>query len=142
MPAVAVVLDTPDAACRARNAARDRPVPAPVLARQLEAAPRARRRAWTARDGTSSTGSRPSGGPVPEAPVRPRPEHAERRTSQGLKVVLQLSRFPWGEDPLAWLTRPRDGGRRGRVRRSGPDGPPHPDPPGRTAPGRRSPSPG
>ena len=28
----------------------------------------------------------------------------ERRTSQGLKVVLQVSRFPWGEDPLAWLT--------------------------------------
>lgn len=35
LPAVAVVLDTPDAECRRRNAARDRPVPAPVLAGQL-----------------------------------------------------------------------------------------------------------
>src|SRR3954468_5996854 len=36
LPAVAVVLDTPDAECRRRNAARDRPVPAPTLAGQLE----------------------------------------------------------------------------------------------------------
>ena len=36
LPAVAVVLDTPDAECRRRNAARDRPVPAPTLAGQLK----------------------------------------------------------------------------------------------------------
>src|SRR5688500_12965346 len=35
MPAVAVVLETPEATCRARNATRDVPVPAPVLAAQL-----------------------------------------------------------------------------------------------------------
>jgi hypothetical protein len=27
----------------------------------------------------------------------------ERRSSQGLRIVLQVSRFPWGEDPAAWL---------------------------------------
>ena len=32
------------------------------------------------------------------------PSPEERRTSQGLRVVLQVSRFPWGEEPLAWLT--------------------------------------
>ena len=35
LPAVAVVLDTPAAVCRSRNAARDRPVPARVLTSQL-----------------------------------------------------------------------------------------------------------
>ena len=38
LPAVAVILETPDELCRRRNAARDRPVPAPVLAGQLPAA--------------------------------------------------------------------------------------------------------
>ncbi len=27
----------------------------------------------------------------------------DRRTSQGLEIVLQVSRFPWGEDPASWL---------------------------------------
>ncbi|WP_404386730.1 ATP-binding protein [Knoellia locipacati] len=35
LPVVAVVFDTPAATCRARNAARDRPVPASVLGLQL-----------------------------------------------------------------------------------------------------------
>ena len=35
LPAVAVVLDTPAAVCRSRNAARERPVPARVLTSQL-----------------------------------------------------------------------------------------------------------
>ena len=36
LPAVAAVFATPDAECRRRNAARDRPVPAPALAGQLK----------------------------------------------------------------------------------------------------------
>jgi alkanesulfonate monooxygenase SsuD/methylene tetrahydromethanopterin reductase-like flavin-dependent oxidoreductase (luciferase family) len=31
------------------------------------------------------------------------PRPAERRSSQGLRFVLQVSRFPWGEEPAAWL---------------------------------------
>ena len=38
MPAVAVVLETPEEECRRRNARRDRPVPAPALAGQLRRA--------------------------------------------------------------------------------------------------------
>ena len=39
LPAVAVVLTTPAEVCRRRNSARDRPVPAPVLAGQLARVP-------------------------------------------------------------------------------------------------------
>ncbi|MGC4111905.1 MAG: ATP-binding protein [Nocardioides sp.] len=38
LPAVAVLLDTPAAECRRRNATRDRPIPAPVLADQVRRA--------------------------------------------------------------------------------------------------------
>ncbi len=41
LPAVAVALDTPGEECRRRNAERDRPVPAKVLADQVRRAPRA-----------------------------------------------------------------------------------------------------
>ena len=53
------------------------------------------------------------------------------RTASGLRVVLQLSRFPWGEDPGAWVRDDGAGGRRGRLRRARADGPPDPDPAGR-----------
>ena len=45
--------------------------------------------------------------PADRAHGRARDPHRPARSgarSQGLKVVLQVSRFPWGEDPLAWLT--------------------------------------
>lgn len=37
VPAIAVVFDTPDAECRARNKARDEPVPSAFLSQQLKA---------------------------------------------------------------------------------------------------------
>ena len=49
LPAVAVVLDTPGDECRRRNAERDRPVPAPVLAEQV-------RRVAAARDDLAAEG--------------------------------------------------------------------------------------
>ena len=103
LPAVAVVLDTPDAECRRRNAARDRPVPAPVLAGQLrtvrDVRPLLDAEGWdlvveVAADEAAA----------PPAPVAaPRPTE-DRISSLGLRSVLQVSRFPWGEDPLVWLT--------------------------------------
>ena len=36
----------------------------------------------------------------PTAPVRCR---ARGRGSHGPRVMLQIGRFPWGEDPLDWL---------------------------------------
>jgi F420-dependent oxidoreductase-like protein len=101
MPAVLVVLDTPAVVCRRRNAGRDRPVPAGVLAQQLrsfagvtEAAPS---EGWdrvlrVAGAGEPAHPSRP-------AATRVAPDHR----SDGPQVVLQLSRFPWGDEPGAWL---------------------------------------
>jgi len=110
LPAIAVLLDTPADECRRRNARRDRPVPASVLAEQV-------RRAAAVRTGLDAEGWEhvevvPGGGGTrgvlhDTGPGRsttavgagqPRSEG-----SRGLRVVLQLSRFPWGEDPGAWV---------------------------------------
>jgi alkanesulfonate monooxygenase SsuD/methylene tetrahydromethanopterin reductase-like flavin-dependent oxidoreductase (luciferase family)/predicted kinase len=102
LPAVLVVMDTPDAECRRRNAARDRPVPAPALSGQLkrhrDLVPQLADEGWDVVH-TVAAGARE----VTEAPA-PATGDGERRSSQGLKVVLQVSRFPWGDDPLAWLS--------------------------------------
>ena len=103
LPAVLVQLDTPDEECRRRNAARDRPLPARVLAGQL-----ARRRAVAdevadeAWDLVLPVTSDVSPATPPPAPAESRAGR-ERTASTGVDVVLQVSRFPWGEDPLAWL---------------------------------------
>ncbi len=115
LPAVLVVLDTAPALCRARNSARDRPVPARVVTEQLR-----RVRAlveshdperWRPADGTDQEGwdgvvvveqsdDRTLTAERAEDPA-PTPDHG------GPQVVLQVSRFPWGEevgDPARWLT--------------------------------------
>jgi alkanesulfonate monooxygenase SsuD/methylene tetrahydromethanopterin reductase-like flavin-dependent oxidoreductase (luciferase family)/predicted kinase len=104
LAAVAVVFSTDAAECRRRNALRDVPVPAPALAGQL-------RRAGGMVDELTSEGwdvvaqvdseSPPAPASAADAPDLAPPE---RRTSAGLEVVLQVSRFPWGEDPAGWLT--------------------------------------
>jgi alkanesulfonate monooxygenase SsuD/methylene tetrahydromethanopterin reductase-like flavin-dependent oxidoreductase (luciferase family)/predicted kinase len=108
LPAVLVVMDTPDAECRRRNAARDRPVPAPALARQLKRhralVPQLELEGW---DVVHTVSAEDSGRVPQDSPwrvERPTTLTTDRRTSQGLEVVLQVSRFPWGEEPLAWLT--------------------------------------
>jgi len=101
LPAVAVVLATPEDECRRRNARRDVPVPAPALAAQL-------RRVRTVADELAAEGwevlvvhgdEAPAAGAAPD----PAPAPGPRRTSSGVEVVLQVSRFPWGEDPAGWL---------------------------------------
>ena len=98
LPSVAVVLDTDAALCRSRNRERDRPVPAPALAAQLrkvaELAPQLDDEGWDAvvHVDTSAPVSRPAPDAAPAAEAR-----------QGLRFVLQVSRFPWGDDPAAWL---------------------------------------
>lgn len=106
---VAVLFETPDAVCRQRNAARDRPVPARVLGQQLAAFSRAREAAagegWdevrTVVDGAPAPtgGPGPTGSPSPGAATAP----AVPRRRSGPDVVLQVSRFPWGADPAGWL---------------------------------------
>ena len=106
LPAVAVLLDTPEAECRRRNAARDRPVPAPVLAAQLrtvrDVRPVLEAEGWdlvlSVEAGGADAAVQPAQ-PRPQAPVA-----GDRTSSLGVRTVLQLSRFPWGEDPLAWLS--------------------------------------
>ena len=106
LPAVLVLLDTPDVECRRRNAARDRPVPAPALAGQLrrhrEVHEAAAAEGWDVIHRVEPETDR---GPehAPQRIVGPTTQRADRRTSQGLRVVLQVSRFPWGEDPAGWL---------------------------------------
>jgi len=102
LPAVLVVLETPDAECRRRNAARDRPVPATALGGQLkrhrELVPLLDAEGWdVVHVVRADRATRP-------AAVTPVVAAGERRSSQGLKLVLQVSRFPWGEEPLEWLT--------------------------------------
>ncbi len=108
MPTVAVVFATDDAECRRRNAARGRPVPAPVLAEQFK-----RHRVVLDELGAESwqlvahvqleTGRVPE--IAPEVDVRHTTRAPDdRRSSQGLRIVLQVSRFPWGEDPVGWLS--------------------------------------
>ena len=115
LPAVAVLLEISPAECRARNRARDRPVPATVLdgqLRRMAAVP-----AEVAAEGWDVVLAGPAPGaaqpglpaasppataaaPGPAAPgdaglLRPEPGR--------LGFVLQISRFPWGGDPAAWL---------------------------------------
>jgi alkanesulfonate monooxygenase SsuD/methylene tetrahydromethanopterin reductase-like flavin-dependent oxidoreductase (luciferase family)/predicted kinase len=110
LPAAAVLLDTPGEECRRRNALRDRPVPAPVLAEQV-------RRSAAVRDGLVAegwdhielvSGVAEGRGLVPNRNVERSntavwDQSAAPGAAHGLKVVLQLSRFPWGEEPGAWV---------------------------------------
>ena len=105
LPAVAVVLDTPAAVCRARNAARERPVPARVLSSQLASV--ATTLDLLEQEGWQVVRVGPDG-PTPEWPEpdtagvrRPVAPPAARSALRG--VVLQLSRFPAEGDLLAWL---------------------------------------
>ncbi|HSF98163.1 MAG TPA: LLM class flavin-dependent oxidoreductase, partial [Ornithinibacter sp.] len=118
LSAVVVHLDTPDDVCRRRNAERNRPVPARALAEQLR---RVRRVAvevegegWdlvvavTAAEPAAGESGMPGVSGMPEAPEAPgAPEvtrpGTDRTASTGVEVMLQVSRFPWGEDPVAWL---------------------------------------
>ena len=99
LPTVAVTFDTPPDLCRSRNAARDRPVPAKVLTDQLRNAAKTRddlpHEGWDRVATVSVTG--PTTHPAPREAVAAVPRR------EGLDVVLHVSRFPWGEDPAAWL---------------------------------------
>jgi alkanesulfonate monooxygenase SsuD/methylene tetrahydromethanopterin reductase-like flavin-dependent oxidoreductase (luciferase family)/predicted kinase len=109
MPAVAVLIDTPGDECRRRNGRRDRPVPAPVLAEQVRRAAAARAalgdEGWDRVEVVSGVGEPSSDRPTvrSEAGAVAGDRAARATAGHGLKVVLQLSRFPWGEDPGAWV---------------------------------------
>lgn len=97
LPAVLVLMNAPAALCRQRNRQRDRPVPAPVLTDQLRRVraldETVHREGWdlVVRIDQDDATAAPSSVPVPVA------------AASGLRVVLQVSRFPWGAEPGPWL---------------------------------------
>ena len=101
MPSVAVVLDTPPALCRTRNADRDRPVPARVLTTQLASVAAAV--AELEAEGWQVVRVEPGTPSAPQPGLGLRPAR-ESDSGVGLRgVVLQLSRFPAEGDLLPWL---------------------------------------
>jgi alkanesulfonate monooxygenase SsuD/methylene tetrahydromethanopterin reductase-like flavin-dependent oxidoreductase (luciferase family)/predicted kinase len=100
LPTVAVVLDTPGDECRRRNALRDRPVPATTHTEQVRRVAAVRddlaAEEWDAVEVVDTAAS-------PSTPPDARRSAPEPSASHGLRVVLQLSRFPWGEEPGRWL---------------------------------------
>ena len=107
LQAAVVCFDTPSELCRRRNRDRDRPVPARVLTEQLRAYREVRTRlgaeGWDAVLSVSHVGQTEDGADAPT------PAAAAERVVPGPHrdvpdVVLQVSRFPWGEDPRTWLT--------------------------------------
>jgi alkanesulfonate monooxygenase SsuD/methylene tetrahydromethanopterin reductase-like flavin-dependent oxidoreductase (luciferase family)/predicted kinase len=103
LPAVLVILDTPAAVCRRRNRERDRPVPAPVITEQLR---RARRLVAEAPDEGWHQVLVVQQSDMAESASAEADNPAEqgRHDSDLPQVILQISRFPWGEDPTGWLT--------------------------------------
>jgi alkanesulfonate monooxygenase SsuD/methylene tetrahydromethanopterin reductase-like flavin-dependent oxidoreductase (luciferase family)/predicted kinase len=112
LPAVAVVLDTPAAVCRERNASRDRPVPARVLAAQLTDRAATRpvldTEGWDAvvdvsAAAAAAVGTGERAGPTEAGPATTTGLTSPTAASLRGGVVLQLSRFPGDVDLLAWL---------------------------------------
>ena len=108
LPCVVVLFETPEAVARQRNATRDRPVPARVMAQQHAAFARAREA--VADEGWDEVRSvvdlsAPADAPDPATERSPGPEADVDggRQHAGPDVVLQVSRFPWGADPAGWL---------------------------------------
>ncbi|TDD66818.1 LLM class flavin-dependent oxidoreductase [Jiangella aurantiaca] len=99
LPAVAVLFDTPAELCRARNAARDRPVPAPALAGQLRRAGQVGAEldgeGWDLVVTVDADASPADTAVTPVSAVTP--------AATDRQVILQVSRFPWGDDPAGWL---------------------------------------
>jgi len=102
LSAVAVPFGTDPAVCRQRNRARDRPVPAAVLDTQLRRMSAAVAQIVT--EGWDAI-ARPADAQIEPAHTpgarQARGEQRDRPVS--LSFVLQVSRFPWGDNPAGWL---------------------------------------
>jgi alkanesulfonate monooxygenase SsuD/methylene tetrahydromethanopterin reductase-like flavin-dependent oxidoreductase (luciferase family)/predicted kinase len=105
MPAVAVLVDTDPEECRRRNRARHLAVPATVLESQI----RRMRTALTEVGGEGWDLVATAGPAQPEASHSPGARAAateQRQRPVRMGLVLQLSRFPWDQDPAGpahWL---------------------------------------
>jgi alkanesulfonate monooxygenase SsuD/methylene tetrahydromethanopterin reductase-like flavin-dependent oxidoreductase (luciferase family)/predicted kinase len=107
LPAHLVLVDTPAPLARARNAARDRQVPAAVITDQLgryaEVQQEIRAEGWDEISTVAAELIDPAPPPAPAPAPRPAPEPVGSEPGR-LSFVLQLSRFGWPEDdPSEWL---------------------------------------
>ena len=103
LPAVLVIMNTPAPLCRRRNRDRVRPVPAPVITEQLRKIKNlistAADEGWHQVVIVDGSGE-PAATPDPPAAA----DHDQQRNgSRGPRVILQISSFRWGEDPVGWL---------------------------------------
>lgn len=104
LPAVLVIVDTDPGVCRKRNAERERRVPTAVLDQQLAQLSLVREQVET--EGWDLVlrvrEQEPASSPAGSRPARPVPPES-RRSGTGLKVVLQVSRFPADVELAGWL---------------------------------------
>jgi alkanesulfonate monooxygenase SsuD/methylene tetrahydromethanopterin reductase-like flavin-dependent oxidoreductase (luciferase family)/predicted kinase len=103
LPAVAVLFGTTAGECRRRNRGRARPVPAAVLDSQLRRMPEAA--AEIATEGWIVVSQADDAAPEPSHTAGSQDAAARQRSDPAeLSLILQISRFPWGNDPAAWLS--------------------------------------
>ncbi len=103
LPAVAVLFGTDAAECRRRNRERARPVPAAVLDSQLrrmaDVAAEVAAEGWVVVSEADQPAIEPAHSVGSQAAAA-----RQRSEPAGLSLVLQISRFPWGDDPAGWLS--------------------------------------
>jgi alkanesulfonate monooxygenase SsuD/methylene tetrahydromethanopterin reductase-like flavin-dependent oxidoreductase (luciferase family)/predicted kinase len=108
LPAVAVRFDTPAEVCRARNRARDVPVPAAALTGQLRAMRsvpyQLRQEGWDQVVVVRAAREQPKAVEPAHSPGAAAAAARQQSAARELGFVLQISRFPWDKDPAGWLT--------------------------------------
>ena len=100
LSAVVVRFEVPERLARQRNRERDRTVPAGVLTKQFQRAKAVP--AEIAAEGWDAVVVADTRGPSPAVPST-KAVGADRNDEGHPKLFLELSRFPWGDDPVAWL---------------------------------------
>jgi alkanesulfonate monooxygenase SsuD/methylene tetrahydromethanopterin reductase-like flavin-dependent oxidoreductase (luciferase family)/predicted kinase len=107
LPAVAVVFPTDGATCRRRNRERDRPVPAGALdaqlARMRDVPDEVAGEGWDAVVVVDGASSREAGVEPGHSPGAHAAASQQESRPRELGFVLQISQFPWGDDPAGWL---------------------------------------
>src|SRR5258706_548320 len=102
LPAVAVLFGTDAAGWRGRNRGRARPVPAAVLDSQVRRMPDVA--AEIAAEGWAVISHADEAAPEPSHTAGSHAAAGDQCSQPAqLTIVLQISRFPWGDDPAAWL---------------------------------------
>jgi alkanesulfonate monooxygenase SsuD/methylene tetrahydromethanopterin reductase-like flavin-dependent oxidoreductase (luciferase family)/predicted kinase len=104
LPAVAVLFGVQPQLSRERNRSRERPVPASVLDSQLRrmaaVVTEVDAESWDlVLDGTAAVDVEPA-----HSPGAGEARRRQQAEPTGLRFVLQVSRFPWQDDPAGWLT--------------------------------------